>query len=451
MLKVAIVGRPNVGKSTLFNRLAGKQLAIVHDQPGVTRDRREGEGRIGPLYFQIIDTPGLDEGDHDSLEQRMMVQTTAAVKEADVCVMVLDGSAGVTPQDNFFASWLRPFGKPVVLVANKCERKDAALQAISDCYSLGLGEPVCISAVHGEGMSDLYDALAVYETPQPEAEDLSESDEEAKGPKPIQLAVIGRPNAGKSTLINALVGEDRLLTGPEAGLTRDAIGIDWDYHGTPMKLVDTAGMRRRTRVEEGLERMAVGDTLRTMRFAQVVVVVMSAENPLEKQDLTIARLVIEEGRSLVIALNKWDLVRKEKEYLEAFHDRLSITLPQVRGIPVVPISAAKGKNLNELMQAVLEIYDVWNRKVSTSHLNTWLKDATERHPPPLVRGRRLRLKYMTQTKTRPPTFLIFSTLPEKLPDDYLRFLINDMREAFNLPGVPIRLSLRKPDNPYADD
>lgn len=448
-LKIAIVGRPNVGKSTLFNRLAGKQLAIVHDQPGVTRDRREGEGRIGPLHFQIIDTPGLDEGDHDSIEQRMMAQTTAAVKEADVCLMVLDGSEGVTPQDAFFAGWVRPFGKPVVLVANKCERRGAVLQAVSDCYSLGLGEPVCISAAHGEGMSDLYDALAPFEKPDAEPEE-AETDEEGVV-RPIQLAVIGRPNAGKSTLINALVGEDRLLTGPEAGLTRDAIGIDWDYGGVPFKLVDTAGMRRRTRVEEGLERMAVGDTLRSMRYAQVVVVMMSAENPLEKQDLTIARLVIEEGRALVIALNKWDLVKKPEAYLKAFNERLSVTLPQVRGIPVITISAARGKHLDALMQAVMDIYEVWNRKVPTSQLNTWLKDATERHPPPLVRGRRLRLKYMTQTKTRPPTFLIFSTLPEKLPDDYLRFLINDMREAFNLPGVPLRLSLRKPDNPYADD
>jgi GTP-binding protein len=265
------------------------------------------------------------------------------------------------------------------------------------------------------------------------------------------MAVIGRPNAGKSTLINALLGEDRLLTGPEAGLTRDAIGVNWDYGGVPFKLVDTAGMRRKTRVEEGLERMAVGDTLRTMRYAQVVVVVMSAENPLEKQDLTIARLVIEEGRALVIALNKWDLVSKPEAYLKSFYDRLANTLPQVKGIPVIPISAMKGKHLDSLMQSVMKIYEVWNRKVPTAKLNQWLKEATERHPPPLVRGRRLRLKYMTQTKTRPPTFLIFSTVPEKLPDDYLKFLTNDLREAFDLPGVPVRISLRKPDNPYVDE
>jgi GTPase len=448
---VAILGRPNVGKSTLFNRLTGRRQAIVDDTPGVTRDRREGRGRLGDLDFTLFDTAGLEEAKAGSLSARMRAQTERAVADADLVLFLIDAREGLTPQDEHFARALRRGGKPVLLVANKSEGR-AGLSGAAEAYRLGLGEPIQISAEHGEGLAELYDRMAAA-MPGPEAADADEAEEQADDSAeergPLQLAIVGRPNVGKSTLVNRLIGEERLLTGPEAGITRDSIAVDWEWQGRHLRLVDTAGLRRRAKVEAKLEKLSVADTLRAIRFAQVVVLVLDAEQGLEKQDLTIASLVAEEGRALVIAANKWDAVADKNAAKRQLRDRIETSLQQVKGLPVVTLSALTGRNLDELLNAVFQVYEAWNRRVPTAQLNRWLEEATAAHPPPAVSGRRIRLRYMTQVKTRPPTFALFASRVEELPDSYLRYLVNGIRETFDIQGVPVRLNLRKPKNPYA--
>jgi len=439
---VAIIGRPNVGKSTLFNRLVGKKLALVDDTPGVTRDRREGEANISNLHFRVIDTAGLEERFDDSLEGRMRRQTEIALAEAHVALMLIDARTGITPLDKHFADWLRKSETPVILVANKCEGK-AGMPGLMESFSLGLGEPIALSAEHGEGMAELFDVLLPFEKQEAEED---EQDEE----KPLQLAIVGRPNAGKSTLVNYLIGEDRMLTGPEAGVTRDAIAVEWNYEGRAIKLVDTAGLRKKARVQKKLEKLSVADSLRVIRMAEVVVLMVDAEETFEKQDLTIAAHVIEEGRALVIAVNKWDTVKDRQGTLKLIRDRLSISLPQVRGVPVVTLSALSGRGVEKLIPTVLEVYELWNTRISTARLNRWLEVMLEQHPPPMAKGRRLKIRYMTQVKARPPTFSLFMSSRGELPESYIRYLINGLREDFKLPAVPIRLFPRTGKNPYAD-
>jgi len=444
---VAIVGRPNVGKSTLFNRLVGQRLALVDDTPGVTRDRREGEARLADLSFRVIDTAGLEESEAESLEGRMRAQTERAVADADAVLFMIDARAGVTPLDDHFAEWLRRSGRPVVVVANKSEGR-AGTAGVLDAYALGLGEPVPISAEHGEGLADLHEALVAFERPAEPTEAVDAAAPESE--RPLQLAIVGRPNVGKSTLANRLLGEDRLLTGPEAGITRDAITIDWRWRDRDIRLVDTAGLRRRARVDEKLEKLSVGDTLRAIRFAELVVLVVDATQGLDKQDLTIARLVENEGRALVLAASKWDLVDDRQATLQRLHDRLEASLQQLAGIAIVAVSGRTGMGLDKLMEAAVATHAVWNRRIPTPQLNRWLAEAQERNPPPLVDGRRLKLRYMTQANTRPPTFALFASKPGDLPETYRRYLVNLMRESFDLPGVPIRVMLRKGKNPYAE-
>jgi GTP-binding protein len=444
-LRVAIVGRPNVGKSTLFNRLIGRRLALVDDRPGVTRDRREGDARIGDLEFIAVDTAGLDDAAPETLAGRMRAQTEEAARSADLSLFVIDARAGVTPLDSHFAEILRAMGRPVVLVANKAESR-AGDAGLLEAYSLGLGDPVAISAEHGEGMADLQDAIIAA---APEA--LEEGGEEADADdpsKPVLVAIVGRPNAGKSTLVNRLIGEERMLTGPEAGITRDAISVDWTWRDRAFRLVDTAGMRRKARVEEKLEKLAVGDTLRAIRFAEVVVLVLDATMPFEKQDLQIAALIESEGRALVIALDKWDLIDDRQKLLSTLRKDADRLLPQVRGVPLVPVSGLTGEGLDRLMEAVTRAHAVWNRRLPTAKLNRWLLAMVERHPPPAVSGRSIKLRYLTQTKARPPTFVAFCSRPEALPEAYKRYLVNALRDDFELPGVPLRLVLRKGENPY---
>jgi len=437
---VAIVGRPNVGKSTLFNRLAGRRSALVADQPGVTRDRREGEGAIGPLRFTVIDTAGLAEAPPASLAGRMQAQTERAVAEADVTLLVIDARAGVTPDDHHFARALRRSDRPVMVIANKCEgwAGDAGLYA---AYELGLGEPVAISAEHGEGLGALYDALAPF------ADDAGDAADDAS--RPLRLAIVGRPNAGKSTLVNRLLGAERTITGPEPGITRDSIDIDWTFRGQPVRLVDTAGLRRRARVGAKLERLSADDSLSAIRRSEVTLLILDAALGLDKQDLTIARYVIDEGRALVIAANKWDLVEDVRAARAEIDARLAEALAQARGVTVVPLSARSGRGVERLMPAVLRTYERWNARVGTGPLNRWLEAAVAAHPPPLVKGRRLKLRYATQIKARPPTFAFWANLPRDLPEGYRRYLVNGLRESFGLDGVPIRVLLRKGDNPYA--
>jgi len=450
--KVAIIGRPNVGKSTLFNRLVGKRLAIVDDTPGVTRDRREGTAALGDLRFMVIDTAGLEDAFDDSMAARMRAQTDRAVDEADVALLLIDARSGLTPLDRHFAGWLRGRGKPILLVANKCEGR-AALDSFYEAFALGLGDPIAISAEHGEGMADLYAALrplaAAAEDAEATADLADEAGETGETDPTLRLAIVGRPNVGKSTLVNQLLGEDRMLTGPEAGITRDSIAVAWSFRDRAIRLIDTAGLRRKAKVGEKLETLSVGDTLRAIRFAHCVVLVVDASAPLEKQDLTIASMVVDEGRALLLAVNKWDVPEDRDAVLRAVRDRLETSLPQVRGIPVVPLSALTGQGVNRLLPAVLDIDAAWNRRIPTGSLNRWLAEATDRHPPPMTRGRRIRLRYMTQVKARPPTFVIFANVPEELPESYVRYLVNGMRDTFDLPGVPLRVKTRRGKNPFA--
>jgi GTPase len=444
---IAIVGRPNVGKSTLFNRLVGARRALVDNQPGVTRDRREGEGRVGDLSFRVIDTAGLENASPESLSGKMQAQTATAVAQADVVLFLVDARAGATPADRSFADLVRKSGKPAILVANKSECRAGEAGAL-ESYALGLGDPVSISAEHGEGLADLYEALR-QALPQETAE-VAEQDAPAETTeKPIRIAVVGRPNTGKSTLINRLLGEERLVTGPEAGITRDAIAVDLNWHGRAMRIHDTAGMRRRSRIEEKLEKLSIADTLNAIRFAEVVIVLIDAQAPFEEQDIRIADLVEREGRAVVIGFNKVDLVERESGARQRLRELVDRVLPQIKGAPVVAISARTGEALDHLMKSVIEAHVVWNRRVPTAALNRFLAQASEAHPPPAIRGRRIRLDYMTQPKSRPPTFVLFSARAAALPDTYRRYLINGLREAFALPGTPIRLTLRGKANPYA--
>jgi GTP-binding protein len=447
---IAIVGRPNVGKSTLFNRLVGARRALVDDQPGVTRDRREGEGRLGDLSFRVIDTAGLESAAPESLAGKMQAQTATAVAQADAILFLVDARAGATPTDRTFADLVRKSGKPAILVANKSEGRAGEAGAL-ESYALGLGDPVAISAEHGEGLADLYDALRAA-LPEATAE-ADEADEEAApaeaAERPIRIAVVGRPNTGKSTLINRLLGEERLVTGPEAGITRDAIAVDLDWRGRRVRVHDTAGLRRRSRIEEKLEKLSIADTLNAIRFAEVVIVLIDAQTPFEEQDVRIADLVEREGRAVVIGFNKVDLVERESGTRQRLRELVDRVLPQIKGAPVVAISARSGEGLDHLMKSVIDAHAVWNRRVPTAALNRFLAQASEAHPPPAIRGRRIRLDYMTQPKSRPPTFVLFSSRAAALPETYRRYLINGLREAFALPGTPIRLTLRGKANPYA--
>jgi GTPase len=444
---VAIVGRPNVGKSTLFNRLVGRRLALVDDRPGVTRDRREGSAHLGDLAFTIIDTAGFEESRPETLTGRMRTQTETAIGQCDAVLFLIDARTGLTPVDRAFADLLRRSAKPVILLANKSEGRAGEAGAL-EAFALGMGEPVAISAEHGEGLSDLYDALRAA---LPEATAAPESDAEDEpgetGARPIRVAVVGRPNSGKSTLINRLIGQERLLTGPEAGITRDAIAVDLAWHGRSFRIYDTAGMRRPSRIEEKLEKLSVADALGAIRFADVVVLLMDAQAPFEDQDLRIADLVEREGRALVIGMNKWDLM--QKAHAGKLRGEADHWLPQVKGVPIVAMSGQTGDGVERLMQAVVDAHTVWNRRVPTNALNRWLGEAIAAHPPPAVSGRRLKLNYITQPKSRPPTLVLFCTRADAVPDDYLRYLVNGMREAFDLPGTPIRLTLREKANPYA--
>ncbi|HJZ20535.1 MAG TPA: ribosome biogenesis GTPase Der [Bradyrhizobium sp.] len=450
---IAIIGRPNVGKSTLFNRLVGQKLALVDDAPGVTRDRREGEGRLGDLEFTVIDTAGLDEGARGSLTARMQEQTEAAIGLADALMFVIDARAGLTPNDRAFADFARRANKPVVLVANKSEGKGGDAGAM-EAYALGLGEPIRISAEHGEGLSDLYDALRALMPEPVEAEEEFDDDETIEldddlSKRPIRVAIVGRPNAGKSTLINHLAGEERLLTSAEAGTTRDSIAVEINWKGKDFRVFDTAGLRRRSRIEEKLEKLSVADALRAVRFAEVVVLMMDAQNKFEEQDLRIADLIEREGRALVIAVNKWDLMGRQTSLISALRTDADHLLPQVKGAPIVAVSGLMGEGIDRLMSAIEEAYAVWNRRVATAALNRWFEQAVDANPPPSVSGRRLKLNYVTQAKARPPSFVLFCSRADAVPQSYLRYLVNSLRAFFDLPGTPIRITLREKANPFA--
>ena len=439
---VAIVGRPNVGKSTLFNRLVGRRAALVAPTPGVTRDRREGWARIGPLRFRAIDTAGLEEAAPETLEGRMMAQTERALADADAALLLIDGRAGVTPADRFFANRLRRQRVPVILAVNKCEG-GAADGGIAESHALGLGQPIPISAEHGEGLADLYDALSPFEPAAPGAAAASAADEV------LRLAIVGRPNVGKSTLLNRLVGETRVVTGAEPGLTRDSIAVRWNYEGRTVELVDTAGLRRRARTVAPLDRLSARDAERALGQAAVVLVVLDAAEPAGRQDMAIAARAADEGRAVVILLNKWDLAKDRKAVRTALEERLEAALAQVKGVRVVACSGLTGAGAGRIMPAVLAAFDTWQRRVPTAALNRWLDGAVAHHPPPLAAGRRVKLRYITQVKARPPTFALFASKPQALPESYRRYLVNGIGSEFGLAGVPIRLLLRAGKNPYA--
>jgi GTP-binding protein len=468
--KVAIIGRPNVGKSTLFNRLVGKKLALVDDTPGVTRDRRVHAAKLYDIYFDVIDTAGFETAAAATLQGRMRAQTEIAIEEADLIFFVVDAKVGLMPDDKSFADIVRRAGKPVVLVANKAEARGSQ-GGFLEAWELGLGEPVPVSAEHGQGMPDLRDAVIealgeerafgeeeedeldiaesevlIGEDIDPDAEDHPAYDES----KPLRIAVVGRPNAGKSTLINTLIGQERLLTGPEAGITRDSISVEWDWRGRQIKLFDTAGMRRKSRIHEKLEKLSVTDGLRAIRFAEIVIIVFDATIPFEKQDLQIVDLITREGRAPIIAFNKWDLIENRQETLAELREKTDRLLPQIRGLQAVTVSAETGRGLDKMMDAVLKTHQVWNRRVSTGKLNRWLEGILAHHPPPAVAGRRLKIKYITQAKTRPPGFVVSCSRPDAVPQSYVRYLVNNLREAFDMPGVPIRVALRASENPFAN-
>ena len=469
----AIVGRPNVGKSTLFNRLTGTRHAIVDDQPGVTRDRREGEGRLAEMRFRLIDTAGLEKAKAGTLEDRMRLQTEAAVQQADITLLVIDGRAGLLPDDLYFAKQIRRSGTSVVLLANKCEGR-TGIETLAEAWQLGLGPAVPVSAAHGDGLSDLYDAIldqarqmgleaALFGEVQPDPSDDQDVQNLVADPddgqdmwideaayEPIRIAVVGRPNMGKSTLVNALIGEKRLLTGPEAGITRDAITLPFVWREQNYQLVDTAGIRRQARVTDKVERLMVGDAQRAIQFARVCILMLDARQPPHRQDMVIARQITDEGRALVIAANMWDDVADKQSAMQLIYDRLETSLAQVRGVPVIPISGLYGRGLDRLMQTVEDVHRLWNTRISTGRLNRWLEPMLEAHPPPMSQGRRLRIRYMTQVRTRPPTFALFASRPVDLPESYLRYLIGGLRADFSLSGIPVRMLLRKgSENPYA--
>jgi GTPase len=450
---VAILGRPNVGKSTLFNRLVGQKIAIVDDTPGVTRDRREGVGKLADLTFRLFDTAGLDDSKKNTLEARMSAQSVLAAKDADVILFVIDARAGVTPTDQEFAGRVRKLGKPIILVGNKAETR-AVVPGLAEAYGLGFGEPLAISAEHAEGLDGLYEALK----PHVKAREVAEQAEEAEEPfdenatyddsRPLRVAIIGQPNAGKSTLVNAMLGEERMLTGPEAGITRDAISSNWDWRGRKIKLWDTAGIRRKSRVQQKIEKLSVSDALRAVRFAECVVVLIDATLEIERQDLTLADLVGREGRAVVLALSKWDAVEDKQKVLREYESKLEDVLPEIRGVKIVTLSALRGKGIDGLMKAVSDADRLWNGRVTTSKFNRWLEGAVERNAPPAPSGRRIKIRYGTQIKNRPPTFAIFGNQLDKLPASYTRYLMNGIRDAFKLDGTPLRIVLRGGRNPY---
>ncbi|MBP7722641.1 MAG: ribosome biogenesis GTPase Der [Alphaproteobacteria bacterium] len=471
MLTLAIVGRPNVGKSTLFNRLAGKKLAIVDDTPGVTRDWRTAEANLFGRAMTIIDTAGLEESFDNSIQGRMRKQTEAGVKQADVILFVIDGRQGLTAMDKHFAEWLRRQKKPVILAVNKCEHSKSAASGLAEAHALGLGEPVPISAEHGDGMELLYEMLTPHFPEETEEEETEESqgddfaaldeiegkedfefEQEEEDPEtPLKIAIVGRPNVGKSTLLNSIVNDQRVMTGPEAGITRDAIAVDWTYQGRAFKLVDTAGMRKKARVQNNIEKMSVEDSLRAIRLAQVVILVVDAADAFEKQDVQIAAHVIEEGRALVVAINKWDAANDRKKLLEEIEYGLQAQLAQVKDLPLVTISALNNSNIDGLLETVLKTYEIWNKRISTAGLNRWLRARESQNPAPLANGRANRLKYITQVKTRPPTFAIWVSKPDALPQTHKRYIINSLRDDYDIPGVPVRLLIRASKNPYADN
>ena len=464
---VAIIGRPNVGKSTLFNRLTGSRDALVSDMPGLTRDRREGEAMFGGHKVMLVDTAGLEEANSGSIPARMRAQSELAIGKADVVLFVIDARAGVTPADKNFARIARSSGKPVVLVANKCEGR-ASDEGFYEAFGMGFGEPVPISAEHGEGISDLEDRILGTlgleakrvskrkrrrdAEPEPIADDAAEPENEAGDDpdRPLRIAIVGRPNAGKSTLVNAILGEDRMITGPEPGLTRDSVSTDFLWQGRAIKLFDTAGLRRKARITDIAEKLSAGDAVRAINFAEVVVLLIDAERALEQQDLTIGHMVLEEGRALVIAVNKWDVVENKQAVLKDLRETVAEKFSDAHGVSVMPVSALSGRGVDKLLAAVLEAHRIWNKRVSTSALNRWLQDALARHSPPASKGRRIRLRFMTQPSSRPPTFVAFCSQPGDLPKSYTKYLINSLRETFDLPGTPIRFNLRKGDNPFSE-